>query len=62
MKADSLQNIFMVFFAILWGALATVQPRWRAFRWPLIFRVPKVGYRLALAILLLNVAPIIYFA
>ncbi len=57
------QLVFMLFFAIFWGAIANVQPRWKAFQFPLMFK-PKlrnVLRRVVLAILLLNLLPIVYF-
>ena len=56
------QNVFIVFFAIFWGAVANVQPRWKAFQWPLIFKMGEVFRRVALAVLVMNVLPVIYFA
>jgi len=57
------QQVFMLFFAIFWGAVANVQPRWKAFQFPLMFdpQLSNVFLRVMLAILLLNLLPIIYF-
>jgi hypothetical protein len=57
------QIVFMLFFAIFWGAVANVQPRWKAFQFPLMFRreLRNVFLRVVLAILLLNLLPIVYF-
>ena len=54
------QSIFVVFFAIFWGAVFNVQGRWRMFQ-PLV-RYPHIRRRLALSILLGNVVPILFFA
>jgi len=36
------QEVFMVFYAIVWGYLSNVQPRWKAFHWPLFIQLfPK---------------------
>ena len=54
------QTVFMLFFAIFWGAIANVQPRWKAFQWPL-FCVKEVRHRVLLAVGTLNVLPIQFF-
>src|SRR5260370_14776177 len=61
MQIDSLQTVFMLFFAISWGAVANVQPRWHAFQWPLFFRVRQARHRCLVAFALLNLLPMIYF-
>jgi hypothetical protein len=55
------QQVFMLFFAIFWGAIANVQPRWKAFNYPLIFRLRHVFRRILVALVVLNVLPIVYF-
>ena len=55
------QTIFMVFYAILWGVVANAQPKWRAFNWPIAFKYQRTRRRLALAVLLLNLVPLVYF-
>lgn len=55
------QQVFMIFFAIFWGTVANVQPRWKAFQFPLMFKLPNVCCRVQLSILLLNLLPIVYF-
>lgn len=58
------QQVFMLFFAIFWGASANVQPRWKAFQFPLIFASGlrwNVLRRVCLAIIVLNLFPILYF-
>jgi hypothetical protein len=62
MILDPSQQVFMLFYAIFWGAVANVQPRWKAFQLPLIGLVPKVGWRTLLSFVLLNVVPLIFFA
>ncbi len=54
------QMIFVVFFAIFWGAIACVQGRWKMFNWPLI-HYRHVRNRIALSVLLLSILPIIFF-
>ena len=58
------QQVFMLFFAIFWGATANVHPRWKAFQFPLMFTPGlhwNVCRRVCLALLLLNLLPIVYF-
>jgi hypothetical protein len=55
------QTIFVVFFAIFWGAVACVQGRWKMFHWPLIY-YRHVAARLVLSFILLNILPILFFA
>ena len=55
------QSVFVVFFAIFWGTVASVQGRWKMFHWPLI-RYPHVALRLTLSFVVLNVCPILFFA
>jgi hypothetical protein len=55
------QWIFVVFFAIFWGAVGSVQGRWKMFQWPLI-HFPHVAARVVLSTLLLNICPVIFFA
>jgi len=55
------QTIFVVFFAIFWGAIASVQGRWKMFHWTLI-RYPHVAARLGLSFALLNILPVLFFA
>ena len=53
------QSIFVVFFAIFWGAIFNVQSRWRMFQPILRFR--HIQLRLLLSIVVANVAPIVFF-
>lgn len=55
------QNVFIVFYAILWGTAANSQPRWKAFQLPLFFMFKQVTCRVILSFVLLNIAPILYF-
>lgn len=55
------QNVFIVFYAILWGTAANSQPRWKAFQLPLVFMFKQVAYRVILSFTLLNIAAILYF-
>lgn len=55
------QTLFSLFFAIFWGAVANVQPRWKAFHWPFL-RVSEARNRLFLSIALFNILPIVFFA
>jgi len=55
------QQVFMVFFAIIWGNVANVQPRWKAFQWPLFISFSKARHRVVLSFLCLNLLPILFF-
>jgi hypothetical protein len=55
------QNVFVVFFAILWGTAANSQPRWKSFQFPLVFKSCQTTCRVILSIILLNILPILYF-
>lgn len=52
----------MLFYAISWGAVANVQPRWKAFQWPLFFKLPQARCRAMAALFFLNVLPLCFFA
>lgn len=61
------QSVFAIFFAIFLGTIANVQPRWKAFNWPLLFLMPHgkrrfIACRLALSFFLLNALPVAFFA
>jgi len=55
------QSIFILFYAIFWGFIASVQGRWKMFHWPLI-KYRHVANRLALSFFLLNILPVLFFA
>jgi len=62
----TLQTVFMVFYAIFWGAIFNVLPRRKPFDWPLAFQRFQHGYRKAwkrvwLSVALLNILPLIFF-
>lgn len=61
MDLRSEQQVFMLFFAIIWGTVANVQPRWKAFQLPLFFRVPVARNRVLLSVAVLNVLPLVFF-
>jgi len=54
------QWVFVVFFAIFWGAIASVQGRWKMFHWPLIAHC-HVFCRVLLSIAVLNILPTLFF-
>jgi len=58
---NTLQTIFMVFYAIFWGVVANAQPKWRAFNWPVASQYVRTRRRLALSLVILNLVPIVYF-
>ena len=53
-------SVFMLFYAIFWGSVASVQGRWKAFQLPLA-SIPRVHSRVSLSMLLLNLLPLIFF-
>ncbi len=55
------QQVFMLFFAIFWGTVANVQPRWKAFQWPLFCKIPEAKHRALLSFGILNVLPLLFF-
>lgn len=66
---NDVQTVFALFFAIFLGTVANVQPRWKAFNWPMLGRkvLPpvqraRVRNRLLLALACFDVAPVLYFA
>ena len=58
---NTTQSVFVVFYAIFWGAVFNVQPKWKGFQFPLCFTYWHVARRVMLSILLLNVAPVAFF-
>lgn len=54
------QTVFALFFAIFWGAVANVQPRWKAFQLPMV-HFPRVRTRVLLSFLFLNLLPLVFF-
>lgn len=54
------QTVFAIFFAIFWGAVANVQPRWKAFQLPLIEFAP-VRRRVLLSVTFFNLLPLLFF-
>lgn len=63
---NEIQSVFAIFFAIFLGTIANVQPRWKAFNWPLLFLMPHgsrafIRRRLVLSFALLNLAPVVFF-
>jgi|SRR5579863_590471 len=59
---NPLQEVFSLFYAITWGSLTNVWPRWKAFDWS---SIPNEGgmavRRCLLSILMLNALPIAFF-
>lgn len=55
------QTVFMLFYAIVWGAIANVQPRWKAFQWPLFLRDRRVAFRVVFSVLILTLCPFAFF-
>jgi hypothetical protein len=61
MELNTEQQVFLVFYAIFWGTVGSAQPRWKAFQWPLVGKVPQVTSRVWLSFIVLTVAPIAFF-
>lgn len=61
-KMNCFQQIFCLFFAVFWGIVGNVQPRWKAFHWPFVRKNNRAKCRLYLSMLFLNFIPIAYFA
>jgi hypothetical protein len=55
------QTVFTLFFAIFWGTIANVWPRWKPFHWALVPKFRRTSARAALSFVLLNLLPIIFF-
>ena len=55
-------QVFIVFYAISWGALANARPRWRAFDTSRFFADGLARKRIFLSVLVLNILPPCYFA
>jgi hypothetical protein len=55
------QNVFVVFYAIFWGAIFNVQSRWKSFQLPLFLRFKVATHRVILSFFILNILPILYF-
>jgi hypothetical protein len=53
------QSIFALFFAIFWGGIMSVTPRWKMFQ-PVFTHIHIVA-RFLLSFFLLNVLPIVFF-
>jgi len=55
------QTIFTIFFAISWGTVSNVLPRWKPFNFPLFCRLPQATKRACLAFVLFNLVPAFLF-
>lgn len=61
-KFNAAQSVFTLFYAVTWGALANVWPRWQAFHWSLIGTSKQQALqRSILSLVLLNIVPLIFF-
>lgn len=60
MSLNVSQNIFTIFFAIFWGTVSSAWPRWKPFHWGLGLFKCKTGFRLVVALSLLNVFPLFF--
>lgn len=55
-------QVFIVFYAIAWGALANALPRWRAFDTSRFWADDFARRRIVLSVFVLNILPPCYFA
>jgi hypothetical protein len=55
-------QVFIVFYAIAWGALSNALPRWRAFDTSRFWADDYARRRIVLSIIVLNLLPPCYFA
>lgn len=53
------QTIFVLFFAMFWGTVGNAWLRWRPFHWPFALHHRRTLLRLATALCLLNLAPVV---
>jgi hypothetical protein len=63
-SVNAAQTVFSLFYAIFWGALANVWPKWKAFDWSLLVEASERSYarrRCVLSVALLNIVPILFF-
>jgi len=55
------QNVFTLFYAIFWGFVSEVSPRWKAFNWPVALKLKRTCRRTILSMLFFVTAPIAIF-
>ncbi|MGH7779134.1 MAG: hypothetical protein ACREQR_04820 [Candidatus Binataceae bacterium] len=58
MSLDFAQQVFILFFAIFWGGIASVYGRYKPFGW---LSGERNSVRTIVAVVLLDIVPIIYF-
>lgn len=56
------QNVFILFYAIFWGYVSEVQPKWKAHHWTLFSSEPKIRRRIWMALVLFVCVPTAFFA
>ena len=60
---NAAQTLFALFYAITWGALTSVWPKWRAFDWALINEPgERACPRGILSLAFFNILPLIFFS
>lgn len=57
---NSMQSIFLIFFAIFWGTVCAAWPKWKPFHWTFVFYSRRVALRALWSFALLNVVPLAY--
>lgn len=64
MGAYTLQQVFMVFYAIFWGAVASAQSKWKPFQLPLLsrpWRKNRINNRVMFSMVMFNLLPLVFF-
>ncbi len=56
------QTVFTVLFAISWGTVSNVLPRWKPFHESLLWKIREVTWRFIVAFIFLNLVPWIFLA
>ena len=57
---NTMQSIFLIFFAIFWGTVCAAWPKWKPFHWTFVFYSRKVALRALWSFAFLNIAPLAY--
>jgi hypothetical protein len=56
------QTVFTVLFAISWGNISNVLPRWKPFHEALVWKIREVTWRFIVAVIFMNLVPWIFLA
>ncbi len=61
MEMNISQQLFAIFFAIIWGTSANAWLKWKPFHWPFVCRSDRIRLRTELSFLFFNLIPVYYF-